>query len=148
MKKQLRVLVFTAGDYRTASSKYRAFLLGKYLTEVRQDIAWKTVEPSTKVVSAMGYIDQIRHALSQARELFWSPRHDVVFIQRAIYNKFVFLALLLQNIFHIRPSIFDFDDAIFIHSALKTRLLCKTSNAVIVGSHHLYEYVQRYNKNI
>src|SRR3989338_1190956 len=148
MKKQLRVLVFTAGDYKTASSKYRAFLLGKYLTGVRPDIVWQIVEPSTKTISAMRYTDQICLALSQALELFWSPRHDVVFIQRAIYNKFIFLALLLQNIFHIRPSIFDFDDAIFVHSKLKTRLLCQTSGAVIAGSHHLYEYARRYNKHV
>ena len=148
MKKQLRVLVFTAGDYKTASSKYRAFLLGKYLTGVRPDIVWQIVEPSTKTISAMRYTDQICLALSQARELFWSPRHDVVFIQRAIYNKFIFLALLLQNILRTRPSVFDFDDAIFIHSKLKTRLLCKTSSAVIAGSHHLYEYARRYNKHV
>lgn len=148
MKKQLRVLVFTAGDYKTASSKYRAFLLGKYLTEVRPDIAWKIVEPSTKDVSAMKYTDQIRHALRQARELFWRPQHDVVFIQRALYNKFIFLALLIQNVLHIRPSVFDFDDAIFIHSPWKTRLLCRTSSAVITGSRHLYDYARRYNSNV
>ncbi len=145
---QKTVLVFTAGDYKTASSKYRAFLLGKYLAEERPDIAWKIVEPSTKAISSMTYINQIRHALRQAREFFWFPRHDVVFIQRALYNKFIFLALIVQNLLHIRPSIFDFDDAIFIHSKLKTRLLCKTSSAVIVGSHHLYEYARRYNENV
>lgn len=148
MNKQLRVLVFTAGDYKTASSKYRAFLLGKYLTEARADIAWKIVEPSTKDVSAMGYGDQIRHALRQARELLWFPRHDVVFIQRALYNKFIFLALLIQNILRIRPSIFDLDDATFIHSPFKTRSLIRTSSAVIAGSHHLYEYARRYNEHV
>ncbi len=147
-KHQKNVLVFTAGDYKTASSKYRAFLLGKYLTEERPDIAWKIAEPSTKVISAMRYKEQISHALRQVKELFWFPRHDVVFIQRAIYNKFIFLALLLQNILRIRPSIFDFDDAIFIHSPWKTRLLVRTSSAVIVGNHHLYEYARRYNARV
>ena len=142
------MLVFTAGDHITASSKYRAFLLGSYLTETRPDIEWKLVEPSTKILSSLGYLTQMCAVFSQARRLFWRPEHDVVFIQRAIYNKFVFALLILQNILRIRPSIFDFDDAIFRHSGFKTRLLCKTSSAVIVGSHFLQEYAQRYSKRV
>ncbi len=148
MSRTCAVLVFTAGDHRTASSKYRAFLLGKYLTEQRSDIEWRIVEPATKMLSSLSYPAQVRESMRQARLLFWRPRHDVVFIQRAIYNKFVFLALLVQNILRIRPSIFDFDDAIFLHSPFKTRMMCKMSSAVIVGSHHLAVYARRYNTNV
>lgn len=115
---------------------------------MRPDIRWEILTPSTKEISALSYPVQVWAAARQVRRLLWFPRHDVVFIQRAIYNKFIFLALLLQNILHIRPSIFDFDDAIFIHSSFKTRWLCKTSSAVIVGSHHLEKYARRYNKNV
>lgn len=142
------VLVFTAGDHTTASSKYRAFLLGTYLTRARPDIEWNIISPSTKEMSALSYSRQIWAAAKQAFQLLWFPRHHVVYIQRAIYNKFVFVTLLLQNVLRIRPSIFDFDDAIFMHSAFKTRWLCKTSSAVIVGSHHLENYARRYNKNV
>jgi len=149
MSKQPKtVLVFTAGDYTTASSKYRAFLLGRYLTEARSDISWDIVSPSTKEISALSYPARVWMAAQQAWKLCWFPRHDVVFMQRAIYNKFVFLALLMQNLLRIRPSIFDFDDAIFTHSPWKTYLLVRTSSAVTVGSHHLYEYARRYNKNV
>lgn len=146
--RRISVAVFTAGDYTTASSKYRAFLLGKYLSEVRQDVRWEIVEPSTKNISELSYLRQISLALQQAKRLLWFPQHDVVYIQRAIYNKFIFALLILQNILRIRPSIFDFDDAIFLHSGFKTRLLCKTSSAVIVGSHSLLEYARQYNKNV
>ncbi|OGJ60220.1 hypothetical protein A2635_05640 [Candidatus Peribacteria bacterium RIFCSPHIGHO2_01_FULL_51_9] len=140
------VLVFTAGDYTTASSKYRAFLLGKYLTQENPHIAWEIVEPSTKHISELSYFRQVFAAFAQAKRLFWFPQHDVVYIQRAIYNKFIFTLLIIQNILRIRPSIFDFDDAIFIHSGFKTRLFIKTSSATVVGSHHLETYAKRYAK--
>jgi len=149
MSKQPKtILVFTAGDYTTASSKYRAFLLGRYLTGVRPDIVWKIVEPSTKDISSMPVARQIYQSFRQVRELFWLPRHDVVFMQRSFYNKFIFFALVAQNVLHIRPSIFDLDDATFIHSPLKTRWLTKTATAVVVGSRCLYEYARRYNKDV
>ncbi|MBI3631650.1 MAG: glycosyltransferase family 4 protein, partial [Candidatus Staskawiczbacteria bacterium] len=44
--------------------------------------------------------------------------------------------------------VFDFDDSIFIHSFLKTAILTKLSDVVIVGSHYLESWSKKYNQNV
>lgn len=46
-----------------------------------------------------------------------------------------------------RPAIFDFDDSIQFDFPVLTDLCVKTSNAVTVGSHELYLYSRRLNRN-
>ena len=44
--------------------------------------------------------------------------------------------------------IFDFDDAIYLHSFFKTKTLTRLADAIIVGSHELKNWAEKYNKNV
>lgn len=55
--------------------------------------------------------------------------------------------MIWHNITH-RPLIFDFDDAIYLHSYLKTKLFTKISSAVTVGSHALADWALQYNTQV
>jgi len=47
-----------------------------------------------------------------------------------------------------RKLIFDFDDAVYLHSYFKTRVLTELADVVTVGSHALYDWAKKYNKNV
>jgi glycosyltransferase involved in cell wall biosynthesis len=46
-----------------------------------------------------------------------------------------------------KKVIFDFDDAIFLTYPLITQLILAQSDLVFAGSHYLYEYASRFNRN-
>jgi glycosyltransferase involved in cell wall biosynthesis len=145
--RKIRVIVFTGGGIGTASSKYRAFLLGKYLTESDEKIEWDIVTPSTKDLSALSYRKQLSECVRQAGKLFFGGYH-VVFAQRPIYNKFIFALLFLNGVLRFKPLIFDLDDAVFLYSPTKTRLLARFANACIGGSDYICDYFRKYNANV
>ena len=146
--KELNVLVFTAGNQHRPSSKYRAYLLGTYLQEADSGIHWNIIKPSTGELSALSYWRQITQTLVQARQVFFG-NHDIIFAQRAIYNKFIFIVLMCNTLFRIKPLIFDIDDAVFVHGApFKTKWLSKTATICLGGSEYVCRYMRRYNKQV
>jgi glycosyltransferase involved in cell wall biosynthesis len=147
--KGLRVLVFTGGNAYRPSSKYRGFLLGMYLQEFDETIEWDIVQPSSLELSALPYTSQVRQALTQGYKLFFGD-YDLIFAQRPLYNKFVFLILLLNNVLRLTPLIFDLDDALFLspHLERKIRLLSRTATACIGGSAYLCEWLRTCNKSV
>lgn len=44
--------------------------------------------------------------------------------------------------------ILDLDDAIYLHSPCRTKIVTHISDAVIVGSHSLADWAKKYNKNV
>lgn len=75
-------------------------------------------------------------------------KNDLIFLQRTIYNKYFLLLIVAYKLIFKPRVIFDFDDAIYFHSFLKTKILTKLANAVIVGSHALAEWAKKYNSNV
>ncbi len=146
-KEKFRILVFTAGNRYRASSKYRAFLLGEYITKNNTDIEWDIAGPSTHDISQLSLLSQWRVALTQARTLFFGG-YDLVFAQRSLYNKYIFVFLMINNILRLKPMVFDIDDAVFMHSPFKTRWLSKTAAACFGGSTFVCDYMRKYNKNV
>jgi len=52
-----------------------------------------------------------------------------------------------KKLFNINV-VFDFDDAIFLRRKKRTNRMLRISDVVIVGSHFLAEYAQKYNDNV
>jgi glycosyltransferase involved in cell wall biosynthesis len=74
---------------------------------------------------------------------------DLIYLQKGgVFDKYFFGILLIYKILKRVRIIFDFDDAIFVNSRLRTFLFIKISNGVIVGNHYLQEYAQKYCKKV
>lgn len=76
--------------------------------------------------------------------------NDLLYLHKATEQLDFMFLVLLRKWFLRRGYIFDFDDAIFLptwNKHLKTSLMVRNADAVIVGSHFLQEYALRYNKN-
>jgi len=73
-----------------------------------------------------------------------SRKFDLLFFQSVLLPAW-FSAIIRR----VNPCIvFDFDDALYMRSAHRTRMLTKCAWRVIVGSHELKNYASQYNSNV
>ncbi|MGH7141082.1 MAG: glycosyltransferase family 4 protein, partial [Minisyncoccia bacterium] len=81
--------------------------------------------------------------------ILWAVRKDdVIFLQRTIYNKYFLVLIVVYRFITRRKMVFDFDDAVYVHSPFRTKLLCRISDAVIVAYYTSEEWARAYNKNV
>lgn len=143
----MTVHFFTKGDVRTASSRQRAFLIAEELTE-NGHIEAVVCYPPINTISETPWPKKGGLILTACKNLWRVKRGDIVFLQRAIQNKYFFTALIFQKLFSRRKMILDLDDAIYLHSPHKTKIVSRIADAVIVGSHSLADWAKTYNKNV
>lgn len=139
------ILFFTKGDKTTGSSRWRVWFLAE------------------RMKSAYGYeydvIHSIRHsvwllslkrfrALKKIRSALSDMRYAVVFVHKSLYPWDIIFLILLAKWRWNKKLIYDLDDAEWIHSARKTRVLARAADAVIAGSQRIVEYARQYNTRV
>lgn len=148
------IKIFTKGTQETASSYFRAYLMGLELEKRGHKIIF--YPPPILGGKRISLRKNFPTILGYARALFSREKDQIIFLQRTIRHEF-FIGIVLCAKLLFRPKIiFDFDDAIFLKDGnegsrrrfLKTFILTKISNAVIVGGHFLGEWAERHNKNV
>ncbi len=142
----MKVHFFTKGDINTGSSRLRAYQIAEALN-VRHFISIVHT-PSSEKLSQTQWPKKGIEIFIFVRTLFSVRNGDVLYLQRTIYNKYMLLGFLILRLFFKGKIIFDFDDAIFIHSPLKTRLLIWISDYIFVGSHYLQSWAKKYSSNV
>ena len=137
---------FTKGDKIAGSSRLRAFFVADYLN----NLGVQTVvhDPSTVLVSTTAWPRKFFLLVRYVKILLSIKADDVIFLQRTIYNKYFLILIVLCRVFFRRKMIFDFDDAVYLHSPFRTKLLCKISDAVIVAYYTSQSWAKSYNKNV
>ena len=142
----MTVHFFTFSDERGGSSRQRAFRVADELNA--RGMRAVVHRPSALEISATSWpkkgtlIAELLRALASVR------KGDVIYIQRAISNKY-FLALLTTYVFLFRRKmVFDIDDPIFLHSFFKTVVLTRLADAVVVNHHALADWARHYNPNV
>ncbi len=136
---------FTKGDETIPSSRQRAHLLATELQKFQVDTIIHT--PPIAVISQTPWPKKLELIRKISKGLFQVKKGDILFLQRAIYNKYFFALVVLHHLIFKNKMIFDFDDAIYLHSPFKTKLLTKMADIVIVGSHELQQWAVQYNKH-
>lgn len=137
---------FTKGNIKTPSSRQRAFLVSEHLNK----LGLKSVVhyPSIEAISNTSWPRKSGLLIKTIKNIFSVRKGDVIYLQKAIFNKYFFVLVVLFSVLFRRKIIFDFDDTIFVHSRLKTIIMVFISDAVIVGSLYLKDWAERYNKNV
>lgn len=113
----MTVHFFTKGGPRVASSRQRAFLVAHHLR----------LHGVSALLHEPPFPDGLRTVLAG----------DIIYLQRTIYDLGFVFRVVLHSFFSRNPIIFDFDDACYLHSPFRVRLLMLISHAVVVGSHTL-----------
>lgn len=134
---------FTKGDEKVASSRQRVFLLARALQRYQVDTVIHA--PPIEVISQTRWPAKGRLIVGALRGLLKIRHGDLLFLQRTIYNKYFLVAVVIYLLLFRRKMIFDFDDAIYLHSPWKTKLLVKLADIVTVGSHELLKWAEQYN---
>jgi len=137
---------FTKGDKNAGSSRQRAFLVAEELN--KRNIKSIVHQPSLILSSRAPWPKKMKLIWQYLKILRGIKKEDIIYLQRAIYNKYFFILIIFYKLVFRRKMIFDFDDAIYLHSFLKTKILTKLADAVIVGSHALADWAKKYNKNV
>ncbi len=146
MMKPMTVHFFTFGDARWGSSRQRAFKIADELRARGYAIALHT--PPVLFISTTPWPAKGRLIWQTVRSLSSIRKGDIVFLQRAIANKYFFAIMAVYLALFRRRMIFDIDDPIWTHSFLKTALFAKMADAVITCTHTQAEWARRYNKNV
>lgn len=139
---------FTKGDIRSATARYRGFLVADELNSrgykaiVHQPPTWR---PFFNISFA-----RLKELWRNIRILFSIKQEDILYLIRTVYQWDFLLLIVLFKIIFRKKFIFDFDDPIFLRKGFKLKMiiLTKLADAVVVGSHYLAEWARGYNKNV
>ncbi len=136
---------YTFSDRSQPSSRQRTF----YTAEALKKRGYSVVihEPTVLSMTKTRWPGKARFIWQFLRTLPTIKKGDVIYLQRATYNKYFVGIMALYLLVTRRKAIFDYDDPIYVHSAAKVRLLCRLSSAVIVSTYPQLEWAKRYNKN-
>ena len=142
----MTVHFFTKGSRVAGSSRLRAFYVAEYLEKL--GVHTEVHDPSTTLVSQTRWPRKLRLLGQYVRILSSVRKEDAIFLQRTIYNKYFLILIVLYWLVTRRKIIFDFDDAVYLHSPFRTKLLCRISDAVIVAFYSSQAWARAYNKNV
>jgi glycosyltransferase involved in cell wall biosynthesis len=142
----MTVHFFTYGDERSGSSRQRAFKIAEEFN--KRGMQAVVHRPSALLMSATPWPKKGALILQLIRALASVKKGDVVYIQRAISNKYFFMLLVSYVFLFRRKMIFDIDDPIYAHSFFKAKLLTQMADAVVACHHAIADWVRQYNQNV
>jgi glycosyltransferase involved in cell wall biosynthesis len=147
---------FTKGFKTAGSSRQRAFLVAEELN--KRGVNAIVYPPPLILGSKTPWPKKIKLIFKYLKIFTQIKKEDIIYLQRTIYNKYFFVLVVLYKFIFKRKIIFDFDDALYLHSSpgssirrrsyFKTKTLTQIANAVVVGSHALYEWAKKYNQKV
>lgn len=137
---------FTFSDEKGGSSRQRAF---RVVEELRaRGVDAQIRRPHVLPMSNVPWPGKWSLILELFRSLALIKRGDIVYLQRAIANKYFFV-IMVAYLWLFRPKmIFDFDDPVYVHTPFKTKVFAKMADAVIVCTHGQRDWALRYNPNV
>jgi len=142
----MTVHFFTFSDAIGGSSRQRAFRVVEELRArgVTAVIHW----PPVILLSRTPWPKKFPLIVATVRSLFSIQKGDIIYLQRAIANKYFFVIMVVYLFFSRRKMIFDFDDPVYTHSFFKTKTFTQMADAVITCTHGQAEWARKYNPNV
>ena len=137
---------FTFSNEMSGTSRQRAFRIADELN-VR---GFKTVihTPPVLLISTTRWPKKFVLILQTIRSLFFIKGGDIVFLQRAIANKYFFLIMVCYLKLFRRKMVFDFDDPVYTHCFFKTKVFTQMADAVIVCTHGQAQWARQFNEHV
>lgn len=138
------ILFFTKGDATMPSSRQRVWFLAEHLKNTygyNYDII-HSISHSLWLFSLkrLQTLKKIQSALSDTR-------YAIIFVHKSLYPWDVILLILFAKWWWQKKLVYDLDDAEWIHSARKTKMLASAADTIVAGSSHILEHMKKYNTN-
>lgn len=146
----MKVLFFTLGDIRVASSRVRVFGYLRLLNQAgiickvviyTPPLQAQAIIHTKKINILRKVFFKLYSAIAIIKVLFLSKFYDVIFIQKITLSKFSLILLRTIN----KNIIFDLDDAIYLFKDIS--YILRSVKAIVVGNTELYNYTSRFNDN-
>ena len=137
---------FTFSDFIAPSSRQRGF----YIAEELKKRGFSTLvhTPTVLSLSSTPWPRKALLIMETIRSLFSIKKGDIMFLQRTVYNKYFFIIMVAYLFFSRRKMIFDFDDPIYTHNFLKTKVFCQMADAVITCTHEQAKWATQFNDTV
>ncbi len=139
------IIFFTKGDATTPSSHQRVWLVAEHLKrayghdyDIIYNIGHSLWMPSLKRLRVL-------------KHMFWKLRAKsgtFMYVHKSLYPWDVIALILFAKWRGRKKLIYDLDDAEWIHSPHKTRMLARAADVVVAGSHYIADYIKQINKNV
>ena len=143
----MNVYAFTKGDQKTPSSRQRWYALKEFLQGLDSNGLYSEPFPDCYSFWKIPFLQRIATSFKIFTFILKRKKTDIFFLQRPIYNKYLYTPLVV-GLFIKKPRIvFDVDDAIYTHSPEKTRMLARMADVITVGNHELLKWFKQYNNN-
>lgn len=142
----MTVHFFTFSDRVAPSSRQRTFCTSEELE--KRGFSTVIHMPTVLSISRTPWPKKFLLIMQVIRSLFSIKKGDIVFLQRAVYNKYFFVIMVVYLFISRRKMIFDFDDPIYTHNFLKTKVFSQMASAVIVSTHRQMEWAKQFNNNV
>lgn len=137
---------YTKEPIERPASRQRAFLVAEELT--KRGVPARVHAPAVEHISETAWPKKALLIWQFVCSLWTIKKGDVIFLQRTIGNKYFFAIMVVYLKLFNRKMIFDFDDAVYLHSAYKTKTLTRMADAVFVCSTVLRDFALQYNPNV
>ncbi len=152
----MRVVFFPIGGPKGPSSKYRCFLMAKYIEKQGIKILIKKPfqsHPNEGKVKKV--LHHVANTLKRSIDVINTEKDDIIFIQKGMAEYGSPIPEFITKKILKRRMIFDYDDAIYLLSTQKLRLEPWRTNArigwsdiVLAGSHLLCDYALKFNDRV
>jgi glycosyltransferase involved in cell wall biosynthesis len=137
---------FTFSGPLGGSSRQRAFRIVDQLRARGLSVVIHT--PPVLDISRTKWPKKFNLIVETIRSLFTIKRGDIVYLQRAISNKYFFVIMVAYLLVFRRKMIFDVDDPVWLHSYFKTKTFVQMADVVIVCSHAQADWAKQFNTNV
>jgi len=142
----MTVHFFTFSGPQGGSSRQRAFRVVDELN--KRGVAAVIHAPPVLDISRTRWPKKFFLIVQVFRALWCIQKGDIVYLQRAIANKYFFVLMLMYLRLMRRKMIFDFDDPVYLHSYRKTRMFCRMADTVITCTHVQATWARQFNTNV
>lgn len=142
----MTVHFFTFSDIVAPSSRQRAFCIAEELKKRGFNTVVHT--PTVLSMSSTPWPQKASLILQTIRSLFSVKKGDNIFLQRTVYNKYFFVIVVAYLYVFRRKMVFDFDDPIYTHNFLKTKVFSKMADAVITCTHEQAKWARQFSNNV
>lgn len=142
----MKVIYFSKGDERVASSRFRCVYFAEALR--KEGFQVRLCEPPPRAWTFRNPAAAVREIYRLWRLLASVEADEIIYLQRPIQNSVFVVLLVVDKLIRGRTMVFDFCDPIFMHSPWKTRKLVSIADAVIVSCPELEDYARQHNENV
>ena len=141
----MKILFFTKGDKYVGSSRQRIWFIAERLKE-NYGIEYEIIH-SIKYSSWLFFSRSRKIQITSVKRKIKDKSFDILYVHKSLFPLDLILRIIKEAL-HGRRFIYDLDDGEWLHAPFKSWLLARFAEQVVTGSHGIYDWAKKHNKNV